>query len=58
MGKYNIMDLHGVTNKGGLWVFNFQPHRLQGVQLYYFHIKTTVICGIDQIIGGEGVIGR
>ena len=36
-GQYTIMDCHGVTNTGILWVLNFQPHRFQGVLLGFSH---------------------
>ena len=52
------MDHHGVTNKGSLRVLHLQSHRFQGVQLDYFHIQNTVLCGIGQIIFGRGVTGR
>ena len=52
------MYCQGMTNTGSLWVLHFKPHSFQGAQLDFFHSKTTVLCGIDQIIGGRGVIGR
>ena len=52
------MDCHGLTNTGSLWVLHFQTHRLQGIQLYQFHSKTTVLYGIGQIFVGGGVTGR
>ena len=57
-GKYTIMYCHGLTNTGSLWVIHFQPHRFQGTQQYYFHSKTTVLCGIVQTIAGGGITGR
>ena len=57
-GQYTLMDLHGVTNAGSLWVLYLQSHRLQGVQLDYFHIQTTLICVIGQMIGGGGMMDR
>ena len=57
-GQYIIMDCHGVTNKVSLWFLNLQPNRFQGVQLYYFHSHTTILCVIGQIIGGRGIMSR
>ena len=52
------MDYHGVTDTGSLLVFHLQAHSLQGVNLDYFHIQSTLLYGIGQINGGEGVTGR
>ena len=51
------MYRHGLANKYSLWFLYLQPHRFQGVQLNFFHIQTTVLCVIGQIIGGGGVTG-
>ena len=56
--QYTIMDNHGVTNTGSLWVLHFQTHGFQGVQLYCFQSQTTMLCVIGQIIGGGGVTDR
>ena len=48
--QYNDLGLYGVTRTDGMWILHFQPHRLQGFTLDYFHSQTTVICGIGQII--------
>ena len=47
-----------MTNTGSLWVLHLKPKSLQGAQLDRFHSKTTVLCVIDQIIGGRGVTVR
>ena len=52
------MDIHRATNTDSPWVLNFKPNRFQGAQLDYFPSKTTMVCGIGQIIGGGGVTGR
>ena len=56
--QYTIMYYHGVTNAGGLWILNFQPHMFQGFQLDYFHIQTNKLCINGQIIGGGYGTGR
>ena len=57
-GQYTIIDCHGVTNTGSLWVLNLQTQMFQVIQLDYLHSQTTVICGIGKIIGRGGVTGR
>ena len=57
-GKYTILNFHWVNDTGGMWVLHLQQHRFQGVQLGYFQSQTSVLCGIGQIIGGGGVVGR
>ena len=56
--QHTIMDFHGVTNTGSMWVLKFQPHRLQDDEWDQIHCQTTVLCGIVQIVGGGGVAGR
>ena len=53
MGK-----IYGVTNACDMQVLHLQLNRLQDFQLNTFHIQTSVICGIGQIIGDGGVMGR
>ena len=57
-GQYTILNHHGVTATGGLWILHVKPHRFQGVQLDYCNRQATALCEIGQIIGGGGVAGR
>ena len=56
--QYTIMNNHGVTNTYSMWILHLQIHMFHGVQSDQFHIQTTVLFGIGQIIGGGGVMGR
>ena len=44
------MDRHGSSNTGSMWVLYFQPHRFKGTQLDHFHIETSMIRGIGQMM--------
>ena len=56
--QYNITDFHGMTNIISMCGLHLHPHRIQGVQLYKFHIQTTVLCVFGQVICDGGVIDR
>ena len=52
------MYCHRFTSTGSIFVIHIQPHRFQGIQQYQFLSKTTVLCGIGQIIVGWGNYGQ
>ena len=42
--------------KNGVWVLYLQLKRSQGVQLYWFHSKKTLLYVIGLIMGGGGMM--
>ena len=57
-GQYIIIDSHGVTDTGSIWILHVQPHMLQGGQLDCCCNQTTALFEIGQIFGDSGLTGR